>query len=500
MKVQNPIIWSDFPDPDVIRVEDTYYMVCTTMFVMPGGPILKSKDLCHWELVSYIFDAIEENDIYQLKAGKNAYGRGQWATSLKFHNGFFYACFVCHDMQKTYVYYTDDIEKSFWNRYEIDGAFHDMSFLFDDGKAYLIYDNGDIKIAELKEDLSGIKEGGVNQLLFSTPSENIRLRCEGCRAYKINGFYYLLFIDWPNDGNGRRRVTCYRSKELLGEYERKILLDDDMGYQNQGIAQGILIDTPEGEWYSILFQDHGAVGRIPYLIPVTWEEDWPVIGINGKVPETFEVPFEKYDAKPLIISDNFNHAENRLDLSWEWNHNPEKDCWSFTERPGYLRLRTGSVAKELLNARNTLTQRTGGPGCSFTVEMETKGMKAGDYAGLTALQGTYGLIGIRVDENGLKRILVSNKGSDGRQKEDGYILFSDKQVFLKIQFDFQDSIDIAKFYFSTDGIEWKQLGEDLHMKYTLDLFIGYRIGIFYYAQKEIGGFADFKNFEYISHL
>lgn len=128
MKIQNPIIWADMPDPDIIREGDTYYMVSTTMFVMPGAPILKSKDLCHWELVSYVFNTIEDNDIYQLKNGRNAYGKGQWATSLKFYNGLYYACFVCHDMQKTYIYYTDNIEKSGWNRYVINDVFHDMSF------------------------------------------------------------------------------------------------------------------------------------------------------------------------------------------------------------------------------------------------------------------------------------------------------------------------------------------------------------------------------------
>ncbi len=500
MFINNPIMWIDFPDPDVIRVGDNYYMVSTTMFVMPGGPILKSRDLCHWELVSYIFNTIEDNAIYQLRDGKNAYGKGQWATSLKYRNGMYYACFMCHDLKKTYIYYTDNIEKTGWDRYEINGSYHDMSFLFDDdGKPYLIYDNGDIKIVELREDLSGIKEGGINQLLFSTPSENIMLRCEGCRAYKINGFYYLLFIEWPTDGNSRRRVVCYRSKALLGEYERKILLDDDMGYQNQGVAQGALIDSPQGNWYSILFQDHGAVGRIPYLLPVSWEDNWPVIGINGKVPETFEVPLNKYEAKPLITSDSFNHSENKLDTCWEWNHNPEKDCWSFTERPGYLRLHTNSLAKDFLSARNTLTQRTSGPGCSFTVELCTEGMKAGDYAGLAALQGTYGMIGIRADKNGLKRILFTKKASDGNQNEEEYILFSGQSVFLKIDFYFENSKDIAKFYFSKDGTEWKKLGSDLRMKYTLDLFIGYRIAIFNYSQIEAGGYADFRNFTYNSN-
>lgn len=498
MIVKNPIIWADFPDPDIIRIDNTYYMVCTTMFVMPGGPILKSKDLYHWDLVSYIFETIEENDIYQLSNGKNAYGRGQWATSLKYHEGIFYACFTCHDMKKTYIYYTDNIEKTGWSRYVIEGSYHDMSFLFDQDKAYLIYGNGDIRIVELRDDLSGIKENGVDKLLFSTPSENIRLRCEGCRAYKINEYYYLMFIEWPADGHGRRRVVCYRSRELLGEYERKILLDDDMGYRNQGIAQGVLVDTSEGGWYSVLFQDHGAVGRIPYLLPVSWENGWPVIGVDGKVPESFEVPFEKYDAKPLIMSDSFNRSENKLNLCWEWNHNPEVGCWSFTERPGYLRLRSASLAKDILTARNTLTQRTSGPHCAFTVELDTKGMNSGDYAGIVALQGNYGMIGVRADENGLKRVVVSKKDSEGRQKEEMYLLFTGTQIFLKIEFNFENSIDIASFYFSTDGNQWRTLGTNLKMAYTLDLFIGYRIGVFYYSRKQTGGVADFRNFRYVS--
>ena len=297
MIVNNPIMWIDMPDPDLIRVGDTYYMVSTTMFVMPGGPILKSKDLYHWELVSYIFNTIEDNEIYRLEKGKHAYGKGQWATSLKYHNGRFYASFVCHDLQKTFIYYTENIEKSGWDRYVINDVFHDMSFLFDDdGRAYLIYGNGDIRIVELNENISGLKKGGINQLLFSTPTEDIGLRCEGCRTYKLNGYYYLLFIEWPRSGNGRRRQVCYRSMSLLGEYERRIILDDDMGYQNNGVAQGALIDTVDGKWYTMLFQDHGAVGRIPYLLPVTWEDGWPVIGIDGKAPKSFEVPFEEYIA------------------------------------------------------------------------------------------------------------------------------------------------------------------------------------------------------------
>ncbi len=496
MLVRNPIIWADMPDPDILRVGDTYYMVSTTMFMMPGGPILKSKDLVHWEIVSYIFNSIEDNDIYRLKNGKHAYGKGQWAISLKYYRGKYYACFVCHDMKKTYIYHSDDIEKSGWKRYVLEGVYHDMSFLFDNDRPYLIYGNGEIGIVELKEDLSGVKEDGVKRILFSTPSDNMRLRCEGCRAYKLNGYYYLLFIDWPKDGHGRRRVMCCRSEELLGDYEWKVLLDDDMGYHNMGIAQGALIDTPSGDWYAVLFQDHGAVGRIPYLIPVTWENGWPVIGQNGKVPESFEVPFQEYAAKPLIISDSFNYSENLPDLRWEWNHNPDADCWSFTERPGFLRLRTKTPVNDILTARNILTQRTSGPRCAFTVELDTEGMKPGDYAGLIAFQGNYGTVGIKIGSKGEGNVLSCRKNGGGRQAAEYEARFSGKRVFLKIAFDFENSRDIASFHVSEDGVKWRKIGRELQMKYTLDMFIGCRIGIFYYSETEAGGSADFRNFNF----
>ncbi len=77
MKVFNPLINMDMPDIDVIKANGFYYMVSTTMFFTPGAPILRSKDLKNWELVSYIFDKIEDNDIYQLKNVKNAYGACQ---------------------------------------------------------------------------------------------------------------------------------------------------------------------------------------------------------------------------------------------------------------------------------------------------------------------------------------------------------------------------------------------------------------------------------------
>lgn len=494
--VTNPIFWSDVPDVDVIRVGSSYYMISTSMHTMPGCPVMKSDNLADWEIIGYVYDQLEDNDAHNLIGGKTIYGQGQWATSLRYHNETFYLCFSSNDTQKFYVFQTDDIESGEWRCSMINGIYHDPALLFDNDRVFVIYGCGDIRITELTKDLSAVKPGGLNQLLLETQREGIGLRCEGCHAYKLNGYYYLIFIEWPSEGNQRRRQVAYRSNELLGEYERKVIFDDDMGYQNQGIAQGAIFDTPNQEWFAMLFQDHGAVGRIPYVLPVEWEDGWPMIGVEGKTPESFQVNLPSSTHKPLVFSDKFDHKENSLDYNWQWNHRPDNNLWSFTERPGYLRLKTGYLTDGVLQARNTLTQRTEGPNCTGITLIDTTNMKSGDYAGLIALQNNFGTVGVQVTSNGDRYILMTINGEEGDKIVDQKLLEGTLAHF-KVEFNFEDSIDIAKFYYSVDGNEWTEVGEALQMTYTLDHFMGYRIGLFNYATKEINGYADFNYFHYL---
>lgn len=494
--ITNPIIWADVPDVDPIRVGSSYYMVSTSMHSMPGCPIMKSNDLKHWETAGYVYDSFEDNDAHNMMNGSNIYGQGSWAASLRHHNDTFYVCFSSNDTRRFYVYSTKDIENGPWERSVIEGLRHDPGLLFDESRVFVFSGNGGIYITELTADAAAVKPGGINRLLFETERDGIGLRCEGCHAYRLNGYYYLLFIEWPRTGNQRRRQICYRSKELLGPYERKIVLDDDLGYHNKGVAQGGLFDTPNGDWYAMLFQDHDAVGRIPCLVPVTWENDWPVFGMDGKVPERFEADWPEAPAKPLVISDEFDYGEDKLALNWQWNHNPDPTLWSVTERPGFLRLRTGSLAGSVVQARNTLTQRTEGPACTGEVLLDTAHMNPGDHAGLVALQSQFGTVGVRVMEGGEKFVTMCVNGGNGEEKVlDNYRL-DNRTVHLKIHFNFEDSVDLAVFYYSLDGTEWTAIGEPLKMRYTLDHFMGYRIGLYQYSTANIGGCADFDYFRY----
>lgn len=313
--------------------------------------------------------------------------------------------------------------------------------------------------------------------------ENIGLKAEGSQLFKVNGRYYLFNIVWPKDG--MRTVLIHRADQIAGPWEGRIALQD------RGIAQGGMVNTPDGKWFAYLFRDYGAVGRIPYLVPVTWEDGWPVLGINDKVPESLNLPVNKGLIPNLVTSDDFKRKKNSpaLPLVWQWNHNPDNSLWSVNERKGFLRLKTGRIDTSFVQARNTLTQRTIGPQCSGSISIDVSNLQEGDFAGLSLLQKIYGLVGVKI-EQGLKSIVMVS-AAGGSLVEVQHIPISQSTVYFKINCDFRDKTDLARFFYSLDGKSWLPIGGELKMSYTLPHFMGYRFGLFNYATKNIGGYADF---------
>lgn len=490
--VHNPLFLADFPDPSVVVTEDAVYMTTTSMHFMPGIPIMRSYDLAHWEIISYVYDHFENNAAHCLEDGQSIYSQGSWATSFRFHKGIFYVCFNSNDMQNTYIYRTADLTGSKWHRTVIPGFHHDPSLLFEDGRVFIVYGNGTIHIKELESDCTTVKVDGIDQVLLDTPVVE-GLNCEGSHIHKVGDYYYLMMIQWPKSGSGRRIQWCYRSEELLGEYTGKIILDDDMGYQNNGVAQGGIFKF-KNEWYAMLFQDRDSVGRCPVLMPVSWQDDWPVLGIEGKVPHEFEVPLQEKKAEPFTISDDFEYETDNLLFAWQFNHNPDDRYWSVTERPGYLRLKNGHLSNCLENARNTLTQRTTGPVSSFYTCLDTSGMQTGDCAGIAAFQSRWGIAAVTVDDDGKRIVMKTGEGQDEVIVESVPLLAD--TVHLKVEFDFTDSRDIAIFYYSYDSVKWIRLGSELKMIYQLRHFVGYRAALFSYATEKIGGYVDFDFMRY----
>ena len=488
---KNPILCADIPDCAVIRVSDTYYMSSTTMHLSPGLPIMKSKDLVHWQIVSYAYDTLGDNDALRLQNGKNAYGAGSWASSLRYHNGTFYVSTFSLTTGKTHVYATRDIEHGPWKEASFRPALHDHSLFFDDdGRVYMIHGGGDVNLTELASDASAIKPGGVNQVIIHDASlvagPNVGLRAEGSQLQKIHGKYYLCMITWPK-GSIRTQLV-FRSDRLTGPYEGRVAMQDG------GVAQGGLIDTPEGNWYALLFQDHGAVGRTPFLVPVAWKDNWPILGADGKLPSTLDIPAGTNGISGIVASDEFDRKRGApaLPLVWQWNHNPDNRYWSISERPGYLRLTAGRIDTDFLSARNTLTQRTFGPECSGTVAMDVSKMKDGDYAGLGLLQKHYGFVGVK--QTGDEKSIVMINAETNQPTEEKSVPLAQSTVYLKAECDFRNRTDRASFYYSLDGHHWTAIGKPLHLTYTLPHFMGYRFALFHYATKNVGAFVDFDYF------
>jgi beta-xylosidase len=490
----NPLIWADVPDIAIIRVGKIYYMSSTTMHMSPGLPIMKSTDLVNWSMASYAYETLADNEALRLENGKNAYGQGSWASSLRFHDGVFYASTFSANTGRTHIYTTRDPERGPWKATSFEPSLGDHSLFFDDdGRVYMVYGGGRIMLTELQPDLSGIKPGGVNKVIV----ENVNalfgadqggLKGEGSQLFKINGRYYLFNIASPGS-RWARTVIVHHADAIDGLYEGHIALDD------RGIAQGGLIDTPEGKWYAYLFKDNGAVGRIPYLVPVTWKDGWPVLGENGKAPMTLDIPAGGQGASGvsgIVASDEFDEGAGLavdLPLAWQWNHNPDPRNWSLTKRPGYLSFVTSRIVFTLPEAPNTITQRTFGSRSSATTSIDVSGMKDGDYAGLAAFQRRYGFVGVKM--GGGARSLVMVSADSDNPEEIASVPLSGKTVHLKVECEFQPAPEVARFSYSLDGQSWTPIGRPSHLSYTAPHFMGYRFALFFYSTKTAGGRVDF---------
>ncbi len=409
--VANPFTWADVPDEDIIRVGNDYYLAGTTMHTVPGLVILHSKDLVNWENISYCFDRFDfDDDAFSLKNHKEIYGQGIWAPAIRYANGQFYV-FSNINGKGLQCYTSKDIRGP-WKHHNMQGRIYDLSVLFDDdGKIYAIHGYGEVKCTELKPDMSGPIEETERTII---PEGNAV--GEGHHMYKINGMYYLISTDYKPNG----RTLCSRSKSIWGPYETvTITADETFGYHAApltqvprgekyrigedgtkfgipqvdkdatactNIHQGGIVEDQNGQWWALLMMDFHSIGRTVTLAPVTWKDGWPMLGLEGnlgRAPRTWFKPNISLNEKPHAPYErNEDFNGKALGRVWQWNHNPDNSLWSLTERPGFMRLRTGNPVGKLLEARNTLTQRTIGPRCQGTVCMDISHMLPGDHAGL----------------------------------------------------------------------------------------------------------------------
>ncbi|HEX2972927.1 MAG TPA: family 43 glycosylhydrolase, partial [Tepidisphaeraceae bacterium] len=500
----NPLFYEEFEDPDVIRVGEDYYLAGTTMHMNPGLVVMHSKDLVNWELASYCIDRLDLGPKFRLEGG-NIYGQGIWAPCIRYHDGTFYI-FSNVNGVGTQVFRSKSPNGP-WARNQLPGM-HDLSVLFDDGKIYAIYGAGRPTIVELNKDLTAILPNTRRQM-------NAQGLGEGHHLYKIKSKYY----DVSAIPGGHTDQVVARADSIDGPWQvERMVQSESLGVPTQNglratgradsrtftitpsnpnagggltLHQGGIVDTPSGEWWSIIMQDHGSIGRMVALVPVTWDNSFPIIGLPGnlrKAPNTWLKPNTGHTQPPkpaFVRSDRFDAP--KLNPVWQWNHVPDDAKWSLTEKPGVLRLHS-LPADDFWMARNSLTQRPSGPECVATVEIDASGLIAGDTVGLALLNLPYAWIGLVKSAEG-----VALQTFDQTNRTTVKAPASPTHLWLRVACNFDT--EKAVFSWSADGKEFTRLGEPFTMVFQLTTFQGVRLALFNYnTSGKPGGHADFDNF------
>ena len=531
----NPLFYDEFSDPDVIRVGDDYYLAGTTMHSVPGLVILHSKDLVNWENISYCFDRFDfPEDRFALKNHEEIYGQGIWAPCIRYANGQFYI-FSNINGKGLQCYTSKDIRGP-WTHHNMQGNIYDLGVLFDDdGKIYAIHKYGEVHCTELKPDMSGPVEGSDRVIIPDGNGIG-----EGHHIYKIDGMYYLISTDYSPNG----RTLCSRSKSIWGPYETRVIqADETYGYHGAGRTtvprgtkyrigedgtkfgvmtaspdatgcdnahQGGIVQATDGSWWALFMQDFHSIGRTVCLMPMTWEDGWPMVGLKGNLgraprtwfkPTPLSSPEGDTNAQPsndatsgTVVgpydrSDNFDGKQ--LKPIWQWNHNPDDKMWSL--KGGRLRIQS-QPAEQLMWARNTLTQRVIGPKSVATVELYVKGMKDGDVCGLGNINVPCSWIGVVKQGNTLSLRSFEQMTNDTVDISPSTLHLSPStKIWLRCIGDYDN--DQMQYAYSTDGVNFETLGRMMPLTYQLITFQGSRHALFAFNVKgKQGGYAEFDNF------
>jgi len=503
----NPLFYEEFEDPDVIRVGDDYCLAGTTMHMNPAVQIMHSKDLVNWELAGYCANRLDLGSAYRLEGG-NIYGRGIWAPCIRYHKGVFYI-FSNVNGAGLQVFRSQSIFGP-WERNQLPGR-HDLSVLFDDdGKIYIISGGGSpYPIEELAPDLKSFVPGIRHQLTVP-PGQKMG---EGHHLYKIKGKYYDVsaipggtvdqMVARADSIDGPWTVERMVQGESLGVTAAAPLRahPDDRGLT---LHQGGIVDTPSGEWWGILMSDHGSAGRMVSLVPIVWDNGFPLVGLPGnlrKAPNTWIKPNtgQTQEPRPAFIHDD-NFDSGQLNPLWQWNHVPDDTKWSLTEKPGVLRLHS-LPATDFYSARNSLCQRPPGPESIMTVALDPAGLVAGDTAGLALLSSPYAWIGVVKSAEGMTLQMFDATGSGGRE---GRSIATTNlptidpaqppaHLWLQVHCNFDN--DEAIFSWSANGKKFTSLGKPFIMTFQLRTFQGVRPALFNFnTSGQPGGYADFDNY------
>ena len=415
----NPVINADYSDPDVCVVGDDYYMTASSFNCIPGLPILHSKDLVNWEIIGHAITELTPHEEFD----KPSHGNGVWAPSIRYHEGMFYIYWGDPDYGVFRVTATDPAGE--WSKpvciIEGKGMIDTTPLWDDDGRCYLVngWANSRSRFASVltvrELDKDGLKAISNPVIVFDGNGTENRT-CEGPKFYKRNGWYWIMC---PAGGVPTGFQLAMRSKSPYGPYESMKVLDQGKSVIN-GPHQGAWIHTALGEDWFMHFQDKECYGRVVHLQPVTWKDNWPVM---GKVPAkgycgepviTYRKPSTKgkVDVVNPVESDEFNSP--KLGLQWQWHANYDQK-FGMPTAFGTFRLYTHKVSKEFKNmweVPNLLLQKTPADKFTATTKLRFTSKDDNQMGGLIVMGHDYFALMLKRVKDEFLLQLVTCKSAD----------------------------------------------------------------------------------------
>jgi beta-xylosidase len=488
---KNPIINADYSDPDVIHVGDTYYMTASSFNYTPGLPILISKDLVNWELKNYAIKNID----YPMYT-KPAHAKGVWAPAIRYYNDYFWIFYGMPDEGIFMIKTKNPLGEWSQPYLLLEGkGYIDPCPFWDGDRAYLIHGYAKSRIGfksylgifEMSLDATRVLSDDVFLYDGTKTQETI----EGPKVYK-RGEYYYIFA--PAGGVTYGWQTVLRSKEIMGPYEEKIVLQQGSTPVN-GPHQGGWVEAEEGSHWFVHFQDRGIYGRVVHLQPMQWEDDWPIIGNAGQPVLSYQIPVEKTDGiNDLATSDDFSKEE--LGLQWQWFGNHTSEFFQLEASRKTLRLNCLN-GPNLWETPNILTQKFMYDRFDVEIEMDYNRLEIGSQAGCVVLGGQYTYLAIKKEESGFKLLHGISTGTGASREE--HIVESieihqtSEKIHLYLSLDQEEGINQIKMAYAYQGIQ-KTACKTLFTP-SDDTWVGSKIGLYAIGN---AGSADFNYIKVVS--
>ncbi|GJM33360.1 MAG: glycoside hydrolase [Saprospiraceae bacterium] len=497
---QNPILYADYSDPDVVRVGDDFYMVSSSFNCVPALPVLHSKDLVNWELINHVFTHQLPLDVFD----KPQHGNGVWAPAIRFHDGWFFVFYGDPDFG-IYMCKTQNPAGK-WSPPHLvraaKGWIDPCPFWDENGKAYLVHafagSRAGMKSIVVLHEMSpdGTSLIGEGVLVFDGHEKHTTI--EGTKMHKRNDYYYILA---PAGGVSTGWQTVLRSKNIWGPYEDKIVLHQGNTTMN-GPHQGAWVELESGAHWFIHFQEKQPYGRIVHLQPARWEKDWLMIGKDlngdgiGEPVEIYKKPDvgQTYPLKVPQTTDEFNSIS--LGLSWQWHANPKEE-WAFTTASGFLRLNPvilSGEAKNLWDAPNLLLQKMPAEEFTATTKLTFHHHFDGEKTGLIVMGMDYAYLALEQEENKLflKQTICLDAENRKAEKTIKRIALEQNEITIQVKV-FKGGK--CHFRYSLDGQKFTEIGEPFQAREGK--WIGAKVGIFCLRaeHENNGGYADYDWFK-----